>query len=742
MDRAWCAWAVGLCLGGWPAPAQVDVTPRQATLRPGQSCTFKAFLTGRPLPTAQGGRSALSPDGPDSPLWHWTLDDGGAGMLDPATGRFTAPETGQAGRLRVEARLVACPEIRGEAIVVLLPGIPAPLELVTAVLGQDWITPFSATLPFRSLPGNLRPRAEVREVIGLQVKAPVNAGYGLPFRVEWPLWPGAHGAMLSYWEAAERMQREVSGQSGQVLTLRGRPAGFQVETLCSERFGRERWCSQMLRLPVNLRGLTPQAGNPQAAGDCVDGIGLSARFQEPCGLARVRGGDDPNQECIATDPRSHVVRILDWKGGVRTLGGESGRPGHRDTREPSWGQRLVDRLCGSRRAEPEPMALFNRPTFVALVSQERGRHGPWVAHIADTGNHVIRSVHSGGRICTWAGTPGVAGYRDAEDPGQALFHQPMGLAKNLVTGGIYVADQGNAVIREILPGRGVLTRAGRPGEPGDQDGSLETARFSNLKGMYMDYRWSRTGTLFMLDGHALRALHNGEVTTFLGQVATPGFQEVRQSDRQERLRALAQPCLNDPWALCPSPRGFLITDRGNHAVREWDARKSTLTTVAGDPALGSTRWGLLRDGLGGLPLDESYATLERPAGIAPARFGAPGGYLVTTGTGVAFLGYHDQGRVQLDSVVLEGLGGGPGDSCQARFSVQASLGGRPVEWPIYYTVDFLEADGTLAERRQGAGRSGEELTAEGDFARPGPRTVLVRVVTDQGVSAGAQAQVP
>jgi len=413
MDHTLRAWAVGLCLGWWPARAQVDVTPRQATLRPGQSCTFKAFLTGRPLPTARGGASAPSPEGPDAPLWHWTLGAGGAGMLDPATGRFTAPETGLACRLRVEARLVACPEIRGEAIVVLLPGIPAPLELVTAVLGQDWITPFGATLPFKSLAGNLRPRGEVREVAGRQVKAPVNAGYGLPFRLEWPCWPGAHGALLSYWEAGERVQRDVSGQSGQVLTLRGRPADCQVETLHPETFVRPRWRSRTLHLQVHLRGLTPQAGNPQAAGDCVDGIGLAARFREPCGLATVRGGDDPNQECIVTDPGSHVVRILDWKGGVRTLGGESGRPGHRDTREPSWARRLADSLCGSRRPEPEPMALFNRPTFVTSVSPERGLCGPWVAHIADTGNHVIRSVHSGGRICTWAGTPGVAGYRDA-----------------------------------------------------------------------------------------------------------------------------------------------------------------------------------------------------------------------------------------------------------------------------------------------------------------------------------------
>jgi hypothetical protein len=64
-------------------------------------------------------------------------------------------------------------------------------------------------------------------------------------------------------------------------------------------------------------------------------------------------------------------------------------------------------------------------------------------------------------------------------------------------------------------------------------------------------------------------------------------------------------------------------------------------------------------------------------------------------------------------------------------------GGRPIR----YTVDFLNADGTLAERRAGAG-TGERLLSEtGRFTRPGRGRIRLRCVTDQGCSAGARAAV-
>jgi hypothetical protein len=62
--------------------------------------------------------------------------------------------------------------------------------------------------------------------------------------------------------------------------------------------------------------------------------------------------------------------------------------------------------------------------------------------------------------------------------------------------------------------------------------------------------------------------------------------------------------------------------------------------------------------------------------------------------------------------------------------------------PVWFAVDFLDPDGDLAERRTGQGSSTDLLIVQGTFTEAGPGTIIVRAVTDQGVSAAAKVALP
>ena len=112
-------------------------------------------------------------------------------------------------------------------------------------------------------------------------------------------------------------------------------------------------------------------------------------------------------------------------------------------------------------------------------------------YIADTSNHVIRMVTTGGTISTIAGT-NTGGY--AGDGGPAINAElefPTGVAVDK-GGNIYIADSGNNVIREISGGNintivggvaGQLLERSRVGPGGFlwQSLYLGTERLSDLK---------------------------------------------------------------------------------------------------------------------------------------------------------------------------------------------------------------------------------------------------------------------
>jgi hypothetical protein len=216
---------------------------------------------------------------------------------------------------------------------------------------------------------------------------------------------------------------------------------------------------------------------------------------------------------------------------------------------------------------------------------------------------------------------------------------------------------------------------------------------------------------------------------------------VQGGTAQERQVAIRQPCLNTPCGIASMGRILMVADQGNHAVRACSVEASRLRTLAGDPELAETRRGLVRDGMQ-VGLDERFAGLESPRCIAVCPWG-PEACFVSAGNCVAevlpsMLG-RDQVAVTEVNCPLPVCAQQP---CVIRVTAATTTpDGLPSDRALSCGIDFVEADGTLAERQRGDGASSAPIEFVGSFAKPGTGTVIVRCTTDQGVSVGSSREV-
>lgn len=130
-------------------------------------------------------------------------------------------------------------------------------------------------------------------------------------------------------------------------------------------------------------------------------------------------------------------------------------------------------------------------------------------YVADTNNHVIRSIDTSGNVSTVAGT-GVQGATDGV-ASVAEFRWPYGVVMDGI-GNLYISDRGNHTIRVLDPLGNVSTFAGT-GVQGATDGVAGAAEFFNPEGMV----FSSTGDLYIVDNgnSAIRKIDtSGNVTTF------------------------------------------------------------------------------------------------------------------------------------------------------------------------------------------------------------------------------------
>lgn len=250
---------------------------------------------------------------------------------------------------------------------------------------------------------------------------------------------------------------------------------------------------------TTLAGMKGESGS-------TDGIGSAARFGGPSGIVV-----DGSGIVYVADTGNFTVRKITSDGVVTTLAGKASFPGS------------ADGTGGSAR--------FDSPRGVAV--DESGN-----VYVADTGNDTIRKIASGGVVTTLAGKAGIPGNADGGGSA-ARFSSPAGIAVD-ASGNIYVADTGNHTIRKISSGGVVSTLAGSAGNYGSVDGTGNAARFWGPEGIAAD----AIGNVYVADtdNDTIRKITNeGTVTTLAGSngqfyypagVATDGLGNVYVADTE------------------------------------------------------------------------------------------------------------------------------------------------------------------------------------------------------------------
>jgi sugar lactone lactonase YvrE len=218
-----------------------------------------------------------------------------------------------------------------------------------------------------------------------------------------------------------------------------------------------------------IRKITPLGEVSTFAGNLIgsaDGIGMSAQFTNPSGIAIDKQGN-----LYVADQQNHRIRKITPAGIVTTLAGSS--LGYAD---------------GSGTG-----AQFYRPVGVVVDAQGN-------VFVADLFNHKIRKITPSGGVTTIAGS--TYGYADGSAY-SAKFAFPAGLALDK-EGNLYVADSENHRIRKITPAGIVSTFAGT-GTNGTNDGVADVSQFSAPREIDVD----AAGNFYVVDAgsHRIRRIN-------------------------------------------------------------------------------------------------------------------------------------------------------------------------------------------------------------------------------------------
>ncbi len=203
-------------------------------------------------------------------------------------------------------------------------------------------------------------------------------------------------------------------------------------------------------------------------------------------------------------------------------------------------------------------------------------------YIADTFNNRVRKVTPSGTISTIAGT-GISGYTGDGGPATAAtLFIPQAVAINS-SGKVFVADNGNGVIREVDTGGVITTFLQSPAVF-----SIGTMTFDTSDNLYFA---DQSGCVVQ------KVSPLGIVTTVAGIQSACGFNGDGPATSVN---------LNSPYGVAVGPEGSIyVGDAGNNRVRKVDT-SGNLTTIAGNGICGFSG-----DGESAL-----FAMLCFPSGIA------------------------------------------------------------------------------------------------------------------------------
>jgi len=235
-------------------------------------------------------------------------------------------------------------------------------------------------------------------------------------------------------------------------------------------------CKQELLSPARVADSSIVAGSDTAG--LVNGLGKAARFNHPFGLAV-----DANGNLYIADVGNNVIRKMNPTGLVTTFAGVGGVKGSANGLDS--------------------VATFNKP--FGVTADAAGN-----VYVADAGNNKIRMISTAGMVSTFAGT-GIAGSSNVAD--SVSFNSPLGVAVD-GSGNVYVADYGNNLIRKVTQAGSVNTLAGS-GAKGAHDGLDTVASFNLPEALAVD----AAGNVYVADnGNDLirKITPAGQVSTFAG----------------------------------------------------------------------------------------------------------------------------------------------------------------------------------------------------------------------------------
>jgi uncharacterized repeat protein (TIGR01451 family) len=289
---------------------------------------------------------------------------------------------------------------------------------------------------------------------------------------------------------------------------------------------------------VNAAGvITTLAGNGTAGYSGDGGASTSAELYYPYGVAV-----DASGNLYIADSNNSRVRMVSAGGIITTVAG-------------------VGTCCFSGDGGAATKAQLDSPTGVAVDAAGN-------LYIADRYSGRIRKVSASGTISTVAGN-GSYGYSgDGAAAGSAAFRYPEGVAVD-GSGNLYIADSGNARIRQVSTAGAVATLVGG----GIGDGGLGVFGLLNQpSGVARD----NAGNTYVADTNndrVRKVATNGTIATVAGTGAA-GF----AGDGG----AAASAQLNAPQGLALDASGNLyIADTNNYRVRKVDG-SGNITTVAGN----------------------------------------------------------------------------------------------------------------------------------------------------------------
>ena len=227
-------------------------------------------------------------------------------------------------------------------------------------------------------------------------------------------------------------------------------------------------------------------------------------------------------------------------------------------------------------------ARFNHPFGLAVDAAGN-------LYIADQGNYVIRKVDTTGLVTTFAGMGGIKGSANGADS-LASFSGPFGVAVD-AQGNVYVADAGNNQIRMISTAGSVSTFAGT-GIAGSANGTVDTTTFNSPLGVAAD----GSGNLYVADyeNNLIRKISSvGMVSTFAGTGA---------AGADDGSAATATFDLPEGIAVDAAGNVY-VADNGNDRIRKITP-DGQVSTLAGSGLVGSS------NGMG------TAASFNSPFGIA------------------------------------------------------------------------------------------------------------------------------